>query len=430
MTYEQALNKIHSALRFGSKPGLERTKELLKRLGNPERRLRFIHISGTNGKGSTAAMMAAALEESGYKTGLYTSPALENFRERMMINGRMIAPAELADRFTEVDRQLSAMRSDGLDHPTEFELVTALALCWFEREQCDIVVLEAGLGGRFDATNVIPAPEVSVITALSYDHTEVLGDTMEQISFEKCGIIKRGGVAVSYPIQPDKGPDFIRRNAAQKGATLVVPDLSKLSVLEEGLEGSRFLYDNEEYSISIVGRHQIYNAITALTALQCLAEKGIPLKEDAVKVGLSRAFLPGRFELVSKNPRIILDGAHNRDGVDSLAALIDKYICGRLVVVMGMLHDKEYRYGIREISRRADLFIATQPDSPRALAASGAAAVARDFCGEVRECADIGAALKEAKNSSDENTTVLVCGSLYLIGPARALIFGRESEIY
>lgn len=424
MTYAEALAYIHSTQRFGSKPGLSRIRGLLARMGDPQNRLRFVHVAGTNGKGSTCAAVYCALRAAGVRAGLYISPFIEDFCERIQFDGEMIAHADMAAEIARV-----RARADGMaDHPTEFELVTAAAFSYFARVGCELVVLEVGLGGRFDATNVIAPPLVSAITSISYDHTEILGDTLAKIAFEKCGIIKPGGATVASPGQADEAMAVIRDTCAERQNTLAVPDLSRVRMLEETLRGTRVVYGDLPFFIPLCGRHQITNFLTAYEIIRALRAKGIHVSDEAVAAGFARVRFPARMEVLHERPLVVLDGAHNPAGTAALADTVRRLLpAGRLTVVMGMLADKDWHAGVAAIAPLAARFIAARPESPRALDARRLAEAARPFCPRVETAETCGAALDAALGAADKTGIVLICGSLYLAGPMRTAARGRFS---
>ena len=312
LNYAEALKYLEGVSWLGIRPGLERIEELLRRLGSPERRCRYVHVAGTNGKGSTSAMLAAMLTAAGYRTGLYTSPHLLRLTERMRIDGAEISPEELAGAVAALARA-----AEGMAEPcTEFELITAAALWWFAERGCDYVVLEVGMGGRLDATNVIPRPDCAVVTNIGLDHTAVLGDTVEQIAAEKAGIFK-GGRAVAYD-EPPSVAAVLRQAAERTGTRLEFADFSKLEPVSDSLEGQRFRYGGREYGIRLLGGHQTKNAATAICAARVLG-----LSEEAISRGLESAVWPARFELVSRGPDFVLDGGHNPQCVETTAAALE-----------------------------------------------------------------------------------------------------------
>lgn len=420
MTYEKALSYIHSTLQFGSRPGLSRITHLLGQIGDPQNRLQFIHVAGTNGKGSTSSAIAAALREAGYRTGLYISPYIEDFCERIQINGRYIGHAELAN---ELETLIPFLEASEEEHPTEFEIITALAFAYFARQNCDVVVLEVGLGGRFDATNVIPAPLASVITSISLDHTAILGDTVEKIAFEKCGIIKSGGVTVTSPGHASGALKVIARICEERGNALHIPQLEQAQILKEDIYGTTLSYAGHFLSIPLCGRHQISNFLTAFETIRVLNARGMHVPLQKAIDGMARVAFPARMERLHNRPLVLLDGAHNPAGTAALADTIRRYLAGkRITVIMGMLADKDYRHGIANIAPLASRFIAVRPDSPRALNPHETARAAASF-GADAVCFDsLEDAFTDAWTHTGAEDVLLICGSLYLAGPMRHIV--------
>ena len=405
MNYDQALQFIHKTLNFGSKPGLSRVKELCERLGNPQDDLKFIHVAGTNGKGSTVTSIACALEDAGYTVGKYTSPYIFDFRERIEVCGEMIGKQELADITECVMAHCEQME----DHPTEFEIVTAIAFVYFRQRKCDYVVLEVGLGGRLDATNIIKSPALSVICSISLDHVDILGDTEEKIAYEKAGIIKQGVPCVVYPLNCESVKEVIRGVCQEKESEFICPDISELKILSKGNQ-NRFEYRGEIYEPALLGEHQIYNSLVAIEVL-----RRIGISEAFIKIGLSRVKLHGRYEVISKSPRIILDAGHNQSGIESLLnALKNDGEVQKLTVVFGMLKDKAYQFAIRELAMIADKMVCITPDSPRALSAFDMKNIAEMYCGNCFGFDDAKQATECALCEND-GRTVLICGSFYII---------------
>lgn len=414
MDYQQALGYIGGVASLGMKPGLGRIEELLARLGHPERALRFVHVAGTNGKGSTSVMIAAALSAAGYRTGLYTSPHLLRMNERMRLDGAEITDAELAGVVTSL-----AAAAEGMAEPcTEFELLTAAALLWFARRGADIAVLEVGLGGRLDATNAIPRPDCAVIANIGLDHTDILGDSVEAIAAEKAGIFK-GGRAVSYE-QPESVAAVLRSAAAKTGTELTFADFSKIEPLADSIEGQRFRFEGEEYSIRLLGAHQLKNAAVALTALDTLRRSGWDLPAEGVRKGLAAAVWPARFELVERAPLFVADGGHNPQCVAATAEAIRRYMPGgRCVILMGVLADKDWSAMIDILADVAEGFVCAAPDSPRALPAAdlGAELLRRGLHAEV--CSSVPEAVEAAKALAGEQGAACSVGSLYMSGAVR-----------
>ena len=416
MDYQEALAYIDGVAWFGSRPGLSRVTELLHRLGDPQNRLKFVHIAGTNGKGSCAAMLASVLKTAGYKTGLFTSPYLFRFNERMQINGREIDNDILADVVTRVSIPAEIME----DHPTEFELMTAAALLWYAEEGCDIVVLEVGLGGRFDATNVISRPEVSVIMNIGLDHTKILGDTVEKIAAEKAGIIKAGCPCVLYQ-QSDSVTQVIRQRCGEVGAELHIADFSAIKTEFDSLEGQVFTYKGEAYAIPLLGAHQLKNAAVVIETAETLRRRGWKLPHEDVEHGLYAVSWPARFEVVSDGPCFVVDGGHNPQCAQTVAENLKKYFPGcRRVLLIGVLADKDYRSLADILAPEADEFVCVTPNSDRALPAEELAQVLRPYGKPVTVCESIKEGVSAAIDAAGQDGMVCAVGSLYMVGEIRA----------
>ena len=369
-----------------SRPGLERVRELLDRLGRPQDGLRFVQVVGTNGKGSACAYLDAVLREAGHRTGLFTSPSVEMFEERIRVDGKSIALSELAEVTLLVRNAADAMG----DHPTEFELLCAAAMLHFARCSCDIAVLEAGLGGRCDATNVVESAEVCVITRIGLDHTDVLGDSIGMIAREKAGIVKEGATVVSWPQAPEARA-ALEEACARREAPLRVADFSELdaeplALLHPGeAEGGctcepkrRFRYRGAEYETSLLATYQPRNAALAIDAAVALRERGWNIAPSAVRAGVAAARWPGRFEIVGTSPLVIVDGGHNPQGARALSETLREVLPEtRPVFVVGVLADKDYRSMLEAVAPLARAFVTVEPDSPRALPGKELARVAR-----------------------------------------------------
>jgi len=363
---EEALEYIHSVNRTFCSPGLERTLTLTEKLGSPERGLKFIHVAGTNGKGSTSCMLESILREAGYKTGLYTSPFIYRFNERIRVMGEEISDEDIIRLTSEIKPLVEEMA----DKPTEFELITAMAFKYFKECGCDVVVLEVGMGGRFDATNIISSPLISVITGISVDHTAYLGDTVGKIAYEKAGIIKRG-VPVVYGGDSGEGEEVVQDTAEELCAEYLRTDPTRLNVKEMKLSGTRFDYrDRSDMELSLLGTYQTRNAMTVLDTVDRLKSLGLEIPEEAVRRGMASARWKARFEILSKNPTVIYDGAHNPEGIGVAVDSIKRYYGGsRVTVISGVLRDKDYRAVAKMIAEVADKVYTITPDSPRALSA-------------------------------------------------------------
>lgn len=419
-TGQEAVEYIHSYSWLGSKPGLERTEALLNAIGNPEKELRFIHVVGTNGKGSTSAMTASMLTAAGKRTGLYTSPYLRRFHERMSVDGEEITDEELA----EVTRFVGE-KADGLaQHPTEFELVTCIALEFYRRRKCDIVVLEAGMGGRLDSTNAIPAPEVVVITNIGLDHTGVLGDTVEAIAAEKAAVIKPGCSVVLYR-QRSSVMAVVEQVCAMQKAQLCVAGTEELELLSDTLEGQRIRWSGMELTLPLLGEHQRHNAAVALKVMEMLGEKW-GITQEAVAAGLASACWPGRFELLCQSPRFIVDGGHNPQCAGAIAANLGRYFPNEPVtILMGVLADKDFGLVCDLVAPCAGRFVTVTPDSPRALPAEELAAYLARYGKPVSVASSVEEGVAMACAQAGECGVVCAFGSLYMTGDIRAC-FGRE----
>ncbi|MCI9157125.1 MAG: bifunctional folylpolyglutamate synthase/dihydrofolate synthase [Lawsonibacter sp.] len=419
MTGQEAVDLIHQEAWTGRKPSLSRTLELLERVGDPHKKLKYVHITGTNGKGSTAAMLSSALSAAGLKTGLYTSPHLWRFHERFQVDGQPI-PDEALGRIAEW--VIAAGR--GMDDPaTEFELMTAVGMLYFLEAGCDIVVLEVGLGGRLDSTNVIPAPEAAVITNIGLEHTAELGNTRALIAAEKAGIIKAGCDAVLYR-QSREVEEVVEGVCASLGVPLTTTAPETLEVLDSGLEGQTFTYRGRgPYHIPLLGEHQRYNAAVALEALWALARRGWDIPEEAVAKGLSRTVWPARLELARRGPDVILDGGHNPQCMEALGkALRALYPEKKLIFLTGVLADKDYPAMMGGILPLAKEFYTITPDSPRAMPAQELAGYLEERGVRAAPCGTVQDGLDQALAAAGPKDVVCVTGSLYMIGEVRHLL--------
>ncbi len=418
MTYTETLNYIHAVQWAGHKPGLSRTQTLLAALGNPEQGLKFVHIAGTNGKGSTAAMMASCLEAAGYKTGLYTSPYLERFNERMQVNGQCI-PDDTLIRLVETVRPFAEAMAD---KPTEFELITALGMLYFAEEGCDIVVLEVGLGGTLDSTNVIPTPEVAVITALGRDHMAELGDTLAAIASAKAGIIKNGSDVVFYGGAAEAA-DVIAAHCLAAHATLHTVGQEHLHLHAQTLEGSTFDFDGiTALHLPLLGTYQPMNAATALTALRVLAGKGWQISTDDMRTGLASVQWQGRFELLRTAPPFVLDGSHNAHGMRATVKSLQKQFPARkFTFIISVMADKERGELLDLLCPLAKRVITVTANTPRALPAQTLADefTARGVCAIAAPSIAEGVALADRLS---KNGTICALGTLYFSADIRAAL--------
>ena len=416
MTAEQAIEYIHSVCWKGSIPGLGRTNTLLSLMGDPHKKLKYVHIAGTNGKGSTAAMTASILGQAGYKVGLYTSPYIYRFNERMQINGEQIPDQELAD-ITEWVKPLAQSMAES---PTEFELVSCIAFEYFYRNKCDIVVLEVGMGGALDSTNVIPCPEVAVITNIGLDHTDVLGKTVEEIALTKSGIFKENGAAVVY--RGTEGVEAVfEKVCAEKNVSLKKANFEGLKLHSHGLTGQIFdCGDRKALELPLLGDHQLHNAAVVLGVIDTLQEKGWKITEDHVREGLKTVSWPGRFDIMRKDPLFIIDGGHNPQCIEALVKNIQDYLAGKKVIVLtGVLADKDYADMYKPVMPLVQEFVCITPPNPRRLPAEKlaeyltAAGTTATPCGSTKE--GVLTAMEKAGNDG----VVLCFGSLYSIGDIR-----------
>lgn len=420
MTCEEAIKYIHSINWTFTKPGLERIGELCARLGDPQKHLRFIHVAGTNGKGSFCSMLDCVLRAAGYKTGLFTSPYITEFTERIRYCGENIDGDELAAITEYVKPYADAMA----DKPTEFELITAIGLEYFRRKSCDVVVLEAGMGGRLDSTNVIDESVLSVITGISLEHTAYLGDTVEKIAAEKAGIIKRNGT-VLFGGEDGAAARVIAERAAQMNAEFAVIDKSTLSITHSDLFGSTLDYGKRKgIAISLSGLYQPHNAANVIAAADALVKKGFSISEDALRRGLAEARWQARFEVISRSPLIIFDGAHNPEGIKKAVESV-KYYFGeqRVLVLTGVMKDKDYRYIAACLSEIAAAALTVTPDNPRALDAQEYAKVLTEAGVDAAAYASPAEAVRAGKALAAAKDIPLVClGSLYMYGEIKECI--------
>lgn len=408
MTYDECLKKINSKLKFGIKPGLDRIKKVLNEIGNPQDKLKFIHVAGTNGKGSTCNMIASVLKEAGYKTGLFTSPFIIDFRDRMKINDEMISEDELCKIVEKLNPYADSL--------TEFEFITIIAFEWFNNKSCDVVVLETGLGGRLDATNVINTPLVSVITSISFDHTAILGESLEKITLEKCGIIKRNGITVSYPTQNSSVVDVIKQESIQKNNILIIPECSDVNLVDHNIVGSHFYYKDNDVFLNLSGKHQVKNCITAIEVLEVLKKHhGFCISNISITRGIKKVNMPARIQIISTKPTIVLDGSHNPDGAEVLGLFIDEFFCEKnLIGIVGVLKDKDYNCMFKKLVPKFERMYTVPVDNPRSLSASDLKLAVQQYCQNTYEKKDIEDAINCAISSCSVDDTIIIFGSLYL----------------
>jgi len=416
MNTQEAIEYIHSFFWKGSIPGLSRTQELLRRLNNPEKKLKFVHIAGTNGKGSTAAMTASILQKAGYRVGLYTSPYIYRFNERIQINGEQIADEDVA-AVTEYVKQFAETMEE---KPTEFELVTAIGFEYFARRNCDIVVLEVGMGGALDSTNVIETPEVAVITNIGLDHTDYLGDTVEKIAETKAGIFKQGGRAVVY--RGTAGVEAVfERICAERNISLKKADFDSLVLHSHSLEGQVFDCGNRKaLFLPLLGDHQLHNASVVLSIADTLIEKGWKITEENIRDGIRDVSWPGRFDIVRRDPLFIIDGGHNPQCIDALVTNIRDYLAQRKIIALtGVLADKDYGEMYKPMMPYIQEFVCITPPNPRKLDATELAAHLRRVGATATPCQTIPQGVELAIEKAGKDGVVLCFGSLYTIGDIR-----------
>lgn len=430
-----AIEKIHKFERFGMILGLERMNSLLELLGNPQDDLKIIHVAGTNGKGSICRYIYSVLQAGGYKTGLYTSPFLEVFNERIELDGKYISNEDLAVYTDRVLKCVETMTQKGEQSPTEFEVVTAIAFLYFKEKGCDYAIMEVGLGGTGDSTNVCKAPLISVIASISYDHTDRLGNTLAEIAAEKAGIIKEGCPVVTSAEAPE-ALEVIEKKAEELGCMYLETRHVPYTVKSQGLNGSIFdvniqgvSYDNLE--ISMPGEHQVKNAICALAALSIIEERGdVSLHRDDIYKGFKAAKQIGRLEVMSsqgKVPVVIIDGAHNPDGAASLRKAMKEYLPDKkILMVTGMLADKDTESILREFTAITDTFIATEPENPRKLDSESLRNKIETMGASCESIPDCMEAVRAASEQGKDYDAVLYAGSLYMIGAIRGLL--RQGE--
>ncbi|CDF58505.1 bifunctional folylpolyglutamate synthase/dihydrofolate synthase [Thermobrachium celere] len=423
MDYREALNYIESIGKFGMNFGLKRIKRMCELLGNPQHKLKIIHVGGTNGKGSTVTFISNILIKEGYKVGVYTSPHLERFTERIKINDVEISEEDVARLIEEIKEIIDIVIAEGYDHPTEFEIVTACAFKYFYEKAVDFVVLEVGLGGRLDATNVVD-PIVSIITSISFDHMNILGDTIEKIASEKAGIIKEGKPLVLYP--QDKGAkEVILKKADEMNSKVYLVEDVEYIIKSNTLDGIVFdvvimdkFYKN--LMIKMLNKYQVLNAITSLLTIEVLKSLGYKVSDISIYEGLKESTWPGRFEVINKDPYIVLDGGHNIQGIKELKNGIKEYFGGKKVkIVFGVLKDKDYISMVDELIEVCNDFITVTPVSPRALDAEELKEFIKNKGKNAKAFNDIDNAIEHVLNDKDCDVVVF-CGSLYMIGKIRS----------
>ncbi len=417
MTGVEAIEYIHSMVWDRKATGYEHAKLLLEKMGNPEKKLKYVHIGGTNGKGSTATMLASIMQKAGYKTGLYTSPYIYRFHERMQINGEEISDEELA----EITSYVKAFVDDMPIGPSEFALVCCIAFEYFSRNNCDIVILEVGMGGENDSTNVIECPEVAVLTNIGLDHTEFLGTTLEEIALTKAGIFKKNGTAVVYP-STETVQELFCDVCEEKNVELHMVDFNLLTTKHCDLLGQIFSFGKRKnLRLSLLGSHQQNNAAVVLTTIDILVKKGWKITEDAIYQGLEAAKWPGRFQVLGTDPIFIMDGGHNPQCMEALVKNIEEYLCGKKVIaITGVLQDKDYKDMYLPVIPYVSEFVCITPPTPRRMEAEVLAERLRSEGAKAIAAPSIDEAVKMAIARADMESAIVCVGSLYSIGEIKS----------
>ena len=417
MNYNEALNFISESHKFGMRLGLDNMKRLLELLGNPQEKLNIIHVAGTNGKGSTCSFISTILVECGYKVGLYTSPYLETFTERIRINNENIPEEKVANIISLIKEKIDIMIKEGYEYPTEFEIVTAMAFYYYFIENTDYVVLEVGLGGRYDATNVIDKSLVSVITSISLDHTGILGDTLEKIAYEKAGIIKENGTVFVYN-QTDIVKNVIKEVCNKKNAKYIEVDFDDVIIKKSDINYQSFDYKKyKDIKINLIGEHQIKNSILALNVVEFISDN---VNLDIIKKGIDKTKWAGRIEKLSKSPLFIIDGAHNEDGAKSLQKVLDKNLKDKnMTLIIGMLEDKDIDTVLEILIPYFNKVITTTPNNTRAISCDKLKDRVYKYNKNVTSMQQIEKAVEYVLENSKKDDVIICAGSLYMIGEVR-----------
>lgn len=431
MKYVEAINYINDKNKFGSRLGLDVIGKLLDLLGNPHLGIKYIHVGGTNGKGSTSSYIANTLKEVGYKVGLFTSPYLERFNERISVNGEDIPDEKLGEITARIKEKIEIMLKEGYEHPTTFEIVTTIAFVYFKEVNVDCAVLEVGLGGRSDSTNVIKDSLVSVITPIDFDHVEVLGDSLGKIAYEKAGIIKEKGMVISYP-QDSEALDVLKQIAREKNADFILCPMENIKIKKLDEEGGVFdfkykgkLIDNIE--IKQLGEYQIYNSTLALFTLLTLKDRGlVELEEDHIRRGFKNTLWRGRLELLQRKPRFLIDGAHNLQGVRSLVKSLELFNYKRLILGVGILGDKDVEHMVEELAPIADEIVVTEVNMPRKLEAEILEEMINKYNKNTLVEKNLEKAVEIAFNKAQDEDLIIFAGSLYLIGDVRKIVRNKS----
>ena len=409
MNLDQSVEYIHSLLAFGIKPGLERISMLLDLLGNPQDKLKIIHVAGTNGKGSTSTTISNMLIAGGKKTGLFTSPYVIDFCERIQIDGKNVSKNLFADCVTEVREKIEELNKKDIII-TEFEAITVSAFLCFVKAECEYVVLEVGLGGRFDATNVVKNPEAVVITSISLDHIAILGDTIEKIAFEKCGIIKNNVPVITSFNQHKDALKVITETCKSKNCNLIITDPGKTEILDDSIFGTLFSYDDNVYKTKLTGNHQIENAVNAI---ECARVLGIG--ENAIAQGIESTRMIARMEVIGEKPLIIRDGGHNEGCAEALYNFLKKYNVQNINMLIGLMADKDVEGYVSKIAPLCKSAVTVTPSNPRALNGEKLKEITEKYCNEVTFINNPQEGYKYIISNTEADETILICGSFYMM---------------
>ena len=416
MNFEESRAYIEDAGKYGSVLGLSNMFEMMIRLGNPQEKLKIVHVAGTNGKGSVIAYIYSVMKQTGLKIGRYISPVLFSYLEKLEISGRQISEERFAQIITKVADVIAAMEKEGLPHPTPFEIETAAAFLWFYEENCDLVLMEVGMGGNLDATNIFTHPVLSILTSISMDHMAFLGDTLGEIAEKKAGILKKGCPMITASQQPEA--EKVIRNICRK---IEIPYheavTDSVRILEDGPDGQTFMYKENTYTIPLAGTHQITNAVLAIESLRLLGEQGFKVSQEQIQSGLKNTIWRGRFTIIHREPLFIVDGAHNPGAADRLSESVEKYFSGRrLIYITGVFKDKDYRYVLKKMSPYSSILLAIEtPDNARALPAADLKKAAEEFYSVTEAMKDIPEAVRRAFELAKPGDVILSFGSLSFI---------------
>lgn len=421
MNYKEALNYILSKPRGKNESGLGEMRYLLEQLGNPHSKLKFVHVAGTNGKGSVNVMTANVLKEAGYKVGMNISPYVVEFCERIQINNKYIPQEELAALVEQAKPIVEQMEQNGKTI-VQFELVTALALTYFAKENCDIVCLEVGIGGVLDSTNVVETTVVSTIASISFDHTELLGNTLTEIAYQKGGIIKQNTPAVFYPALAEEAKTELERLAAEKNAPYTFPDLEKLKVVDETIHFSEFLYKGQHYTVPFAGLHQVYNALTVIETCNTLQKLGWNISQQHIESGMKGARIPARGEIMHLEPTVIFDGSHNPEGIEALCNLVDKFPFEKKTAILSMKKGKDSEHSLQRLSESFDKLYLTEFSGGISQKAENLQKTAKKYFTNCEELQDPAQFYREIVRGKKRGELFVFCGSLYFISEIRAKV--------